>query len=120
MFRKRALGLGQSRHEVSPLALDDVEALSAARDELQERGLIVVDKRAGTSRSDFLPGGWLKRREDGPALEVWKAPHYLLWDAQASRPVVKGAPLLKPAGECSLRSGSAIAQAMCRAMRSCA
>lgn len=52
-------------------------------------GLIVVDKRAGTGRSDFLPGGWLKRREDGPALEVRKAP----------RPVVKGAPLLKPAGE---------------------
>ncbi|MDO4761292.1 MAG: hypothetical protein Q4A31_05185 [Corynebacterium sp.] len=64
--------------------------------ELVDKGLVVAAKRAGTGRSVFLPGGWLEKSDTGPAMEVWKAPHYLLWKAAKNRPIVAGCPPIVP------------------------
>lgn len=70
--------------------------LDQARQELLEKELVVAAKRAGTGRSVFLPGGWLEKSDTGPAMEVWKAPHYLLWKDAKCRPIVKTCPPLMP------------------------
>lgn len=73
--------------------------LDAAASELLERGLVVEGKRASSGRRVFLAGGWLGKSTTGPAIEMWKAPHYLLWEASVSRPVLPGCPVLVPHGE---------------------
>ncbi|WJZ02738.1 hypothetical protein [Corynebacterium freiburgense] len=73
--------------------------LDTAASELLERGLLVTGKRASSGRSVFLAGGWLGKSTTGPAIEMWKAPHYLLWEASVSRPVLPGCPALVPHGE---------------------
>ncbi|AKK06430.1 hypothetical protein CMUST_10570 [Corynebacterium mustelae] len=70
--------------------------LDQARQELVDKKLVVVAKRAGTGRKVFLPGGWLEKSTTGPAMEVWKAPHYLLWKDTKCRPIVETCPPLMP------------------------
>lgn len=59
---------------------------------LVDKGLLIEAKRAGAGRSRFLPGGWLEKDPESMPLEVWKVPHYLLWQAPKSRPIIKGCP----------------------------
>lgn len=73
--------------------------LDAAASELLERGLVVSGKRASSGRGVFLAGGWLGKSTTGPGIEMWKAPHYLLWESDVSRPVLPGCPALVPHGE---------------------
>lgn len=73
--------------------------LKAAVDELLARKLVVTGQRAGAGRSVFLAGRWLNRSQAGPAMEEWKAPHYLLWPDAANQPVIPGCPPLAPYGE---------------------
>lgn len=73
--------------------------LDAAASELLERGLVVSGKRASSGRGVFLAGGWLGKSTTGPGIEMWKAPHYLLWESNVSRPVLPGCPALVPYGE---------------------
>lgn len=70
--------------------------LDQAREELLEKKLVVTAKRAGTGRNVFLPGGWLEKSDTGPAMEMWKAPHYLLWDDTQCRPIVDTCPPILP------------------------
>ncbi|AKK06429.1 hypothetical protein CMUST_10565 [Corynebacterium mustelae] len=70
--------------------------LEQAKQELLDKELVVTAKRTGTGRSVFLPGGWLDKSDTGPAMEVWKAPHYLLWKDAKCRPIVETCPPLVP------------------------
>ncbi|MDO5098836.1 MAG: hypothetical protein Q4D85_08755 [Corynebacterium sp.] len=70
--------------------------LAQVAQELLDDGLVISAKRAGTGRAVFLPGGWLEKTDDGPAMEVWKAPHYLLWKAPKNRPIVPTCPPIVP------------------------
>ena len=70
--------------------------LDTAASELLDRGLVVEGKRTSSGRRVFLAGGWLAKSSTGPAIEMWKAPHYLLWEANVSRPVLPGCPVLVP------------------------
>ena len=72
----------------------DIDAASA---ELLDKGLIVEAKRSGAGRSRFLPGGWLPGSTNNKPMEVWKAPHYLLWQADKVQPAIEGCPVLVPA-----------------------
>ena len=73
--------------------------LDAAASELLEHGLVVAGKRVSSGRGVFLTGGWLGKSTTGPGIEMWKAPHYLLWESDVSRPVLPGCPALAPYGE---------------------
>ena len=73
--------------------------LKAASNELLARKLVVTGQRKGAGRTVFLAGGWLHRSQAGPAMEEWKAPHYLLWPDAANQPVIPGCPPLAPYGE---------------------
>ncbi len=68
--------------------------LDVARQELVDKQLVVSAKRTGTGRSVFLAGGWLEKTPTGPAMESWKAPHYLLWEDGRCRPIIPGCPVL--------------------------
>ncbi|AKK06431.1 hypothetical protein CMUST_10575 [Corynebacterium mustelae] len=70
--------------------------LDQATEELLEKELIITAKRTGAKRSVFLPGGWLDKSDTGPAMETWKAPHYLLWDDTKCRPIVDTCPPILP------------------------
>ncbi|AKK06427.1 hypothetical protein CMUST_10555 [Corynebacterium mustelae] len=70
--------------------------LEQASEELLGKNLVISAKRAGAGRTIFLPGGWLTKSDDGPALEMWKAPHYLLWKDTKTRPVLSTCPPLVP------------------------
>ncbi len=72
----------------------DIDTASA---ELLDKGLIVEAKRSGAGRSRFLPGGWLPGSTNNKPMEVWKAPHYLLWQADKVQPAIEGCPVLVPA-----------------------
>lgn len=72
----------------------DIDTASA---ELLDKGLIVEAKRSGAGRSRFLPGGWLPGSTNNKPMEVWKAPHYLLWQADMVQPAIEGCPVLMPA-----------------------
>lgn len=72
----------------------DIDTASA---ELLDKGLIVEAKRSGAGRSRFLPGGWLPGSTNNKPMEVWKAPHYLLWQADKVQPAIEGCPVLMPA-----------------------
>ena len=72
----------------------DIDIASA---ELLDKGLIVEAKRSGAGRSRFLPGGWLPGSTNNKPMEVWKAPHYLLWQADKVQPAIEGCPVLMPA-----------------------
>lgn len=72
----------------------DIDTASA---ELLDKGLIVEAKRSGAGRSRFLPGGWLPGSTNNKPMEVWKAPHYLLWQADKVQPAIEGCPELMPA-----------------------
>lgn len=72
--------------------------IDAAAAPLVEQGLLFEAKRTGAGRSRFLPGGWLEKSPEGMPLEVWKAPHYLLWQDAKARPVVFSCPPLQPTG----------------------
>ena len=74
------------------------QRLRQAAAELVEADLVVEDKRAGAGRKVFLPGRWLTRSFTGPGMEASKAYLYVLWNSSASRPVLQGAPPLKPYG----------------------
>ena len=74
------------------------QRLRQAAAELVEADLVVEDKRAGAGRKVFLPGRWLTRSFTGPGMEASKAYLYVLWNSSASRPVLEGAPPLKPYG----------------------
>ena len=73
--------------------------LDAARTELVDKQLVLQAQRAGAGRSVFLAGGWLQKSDTGPAMETWKAPHYLLWNDNRTRPVIPGCPPLLPYSE---------------------
>lgn len=70
--------------------------LDTARSELVVKKLVVEAKHTGASRSVFLPGGWCEKSHSGPGLEVWKAPHYLLWNTEKSTPVIPTCPPILP------------------------
>lgn len=72
------------------------QQLANARAELVDKQLVIEVQRTGAGRSVFLAGGWLQKSDTGPAMETWKAPHYLLWDDPKTRPVVPGCPPLLP------------------------
>ncbi|MDO5098831.1 MAG: hypothetical protein Q4D85_08730 [Corynebacterium sp.] len=67
-----------------------------AQQELMDKNLAVTAKRTGAKRGVFLPGGWLEKSDTGPAMEMWKAPHYLLWDDTKCRPIVDTCPPILP------------------------
>ena len=71
--------------------------IDTASAELLDKGLIVEAKRSGAGRSRFLPGGWLPGSTNNKPMEVWKAPHYLLWQADKVQPAIEGCPVLMPA-----------------------
>ena len=73
--------------------------LDAVRAELVDKQLVLQAQRAGTGRSVFLAGGWLQKSDTGPAMETWKAPHYLLWKDNKTRPVIPSCPPLLPYSE---------------------
>ena len=72
--------------------------LKDATAELTNKGLVVQDKRPSAGRSVFIPGRWHKRSDDGPAMEEPKLGLYMAWRSVASRPLIQGAPPLKPLG----------------------
>ena len=75
------------------------QQLAHARTELVDKQLVLQAQRAGTGRSVFLAGGWLQKSDTGPAMETWKAPHYLLWKDNKTRPVIPSCPPLLPYSE---------------------
>lgn len=66
---------------------------------LVEKKLLVMAKRAGAGRTRFLPGGWAEKAPGSVPMEVWKAPHYLLWQDAKIRPIIKGCPPILPTAE---------------------
>lgn len=70
--------------------------LKQARDELLAKNLVITAERDNTGRSVFLPGGWLPHSDTGPGIETWKTPHYPLWKAPVSRPIIPSCPPLVP------------------------
>lgn len=70
--------------------------LNKASQELVAAKLVIQAERKGTGRKVFLPGGWLNKSDTGVGLEVWKKPHYLLWDSPAHCPVIPSCPPLVP------------------------
>lgn len=72
--------------------------LKEAAAELVHAGLVVQDKRPGAGRTVFVPGRWHKRSDTGPAMEEQKLDLYMAWKSVASRPLINGAPPLRPLG----------------------
>jgi hypothetical protein len=73
----------------------DAETLTAARQVLLEKKLVVEGKRERAGRDVFLPGGWEKRSKRELPFETWKLPFY--------QPL--GAPFVAmPAGELYARA----------------
>ncbi|AKK06438.1 hypothetical protein CMUST_10610 [Corynebacterium mustelae] len=70
--------------------------LDQARDELLAKNLVITAERDHTGRNVFLPGGWLHKSDTGPGIETWKTPHYPLWKAPVSRPIIPSCPPLVP------------------------
>ncbi|MBN9643186.1 hypothetical protein ACFSSC_05295 [Corynebacterium mendelii] len=73
--------------------------IDQAAGELVAAGVVVEGSRKGAGRKVFLPGGWLEASAPNKPMEVWKAPHYLLWEDTRVKAVVKGCPPLVPAHE---------------------
>ncbi|GAA4800133.1 hypothetical protein FRX94_01555 [Corynebacterium canis] len=70
--------------------------IDQAAAELVQRGLLLEATRSGAGRSYFLPGGWLSGSTGNKPVEVWKAPHYMLWQDSVVRPVLDGGLPLVP------------------------
>ena len=70
--------------------------IDQAAAELVPRGLLLEATRSGAGRRYFLPGGWLSGSTGNKPVEVWKAPHYMLWQDSVVRPVLDGGLPLVP------------------------
>ncbi|MCX7543161.1 hypothetical protein OS128_09555 [Corynebacterium sp. P5848] len=108
----RGLGTDAARYWLELLALtapDDKvirelngwtrKALDAAATELLQRGLVIEAKRKGANRTRFLPGGWMEASSPDRPMEVWKAPHHLLWEDHRVRGMIAGCPQVMPPAE---------------------
>ncbi|MBI8990397.1 hypothetical protein [Corynebacterium meridianum] len=73
--------------------------LDAAATELLQRGLVIEAKRKGANRARFLPGGWLEASGPDRPMEVWKAPHHLLWEDDCVHGMIPGCPQVVPPAE---------------------
>lgn len=73
--------------------------IDAAATELQQRGLVIEARRRGATRTRFLPGGWMEVSGPDRPMDVWKAPHHLLWEDDRVHGMIPGCPQVVPPAE---------------------